>query len=227
MFACTEQYCLADGPMLPAVPHPVWRRCRRQGLWLALMGLGAGGLWLAHRPILVGYANGFRVDDPVPSDAIVLLLGGADHRAPKAADLYARHLAPRILLARSFATSAPELSETEACRRVLLRRGVPADAIEIVDGVATSTFAEARLVRDYCRVHELKSILVVTTAFHTARSRWVFQKVLRDTGVKIHLAAADHPFFVEGNWYTKDEGLLVYFNESIKTIYYRIAYSRR
>ena len=110
---------------------------------------------------------------------------------------------------------------------MLLRRGVPAEAIEILGGVGTSTFAEARLVRDYCRVHGLKSILVVTTAFHTARSRWVFQKVLRETGVKIHLAAADHPFFTEANWYTKDEGLVAYFNESIKTIYYRLVYSRR
>jgi len=103
----------------------------------------------------------------------------------------------------------PELSETESCRNVLLRRGVPAEAIEIVGGVATSTFDEARLVRDYCRAHELKSILVVTTAFHTARSRWVFQEVLRETGIKIHLAAADHPFFTEANWYAKDEGLVL------------------
>jgi len=213
--------------MLPEAPNPLWRRCRRGAVLLALIGLLAGGLVLAHRPLLVGFANLFRVDDAVPSDAIVLLLGGADHRAPKAAELYARHLAPRILLARSFATSAPELSETEACCKVLMRRGVPPDAIEILGGVGTSTFAEANLVRDYCRVHELKSILVVTTAFHTARARWVFQKVLRDSGVKIHLAAADHPFFMEADWYTRDEGLVAYFNEAIKTIFYRLAYSRR
>ena len=176
VFAVSDNCCLADGPMLPRAPNPLWRRCRRQCVWLALIGLGAGGLWLAHRSILVGYANLFRVDDPVTSDAIVLLLGGADHRAPMAAELYARHLAPRIVLARSFPTSAPELSETELCRKVLLRRGVPAEAIEILGGVGTSTFAEARLVRDYCRVHELKSVLVVTTAFHTARSRWVFSE---------------------------------------------------
>jgi uncharacterized SAM-binding protein YcdF (DUF218 family) len=194
---------------------------------MALVGLLTGGLLLAHRPLLVGFATLFRVDDPVRSDAIVLLLGGADHRAPKAAELYARHLAPRVLLARSFPTTAPELSETEACCKVLIRRGVPPRAIEILGGVGTSTFAEAKLVRDYCRIHELKSVLVVTTAFHTARSRWVFLKVLRDSGVKIHVAAADHPFFVEGDWYTRDEGLVAYFNEAIKTIYYRLAYSWR
>jgi len=68
-----------------------------------LIGLVVSGLWLARRPILTGYAGLFRVDDPVTSDAIVLLLGGADHRAPKAAELYARQIAPRILLARSVA----------------------------------------------------------------------------------------------------------------------------
>jgi uncharacterized SAM-binding protein YcdF (DUF218 family) len=194
---------------------------------LVLVGSVVGGLALAHRPILVGFANLFRVDDPVPSDAIVLLLGGSDHRAPKAAELYSRHLAPRILLARSHWTSEPELSDTETCRRVLQRRGVPSPAIEILDGVGMSTFAEAGLVRDYCRVHRLKRILVVTTAFHTARARWVFQRVLRGTGVDIHLAAADHPIFTEDDWYTKDEGLVAYFNESIKALFYRLAYSWR
>ncbi len=210
--------------MLPEVPNPHWRFVRRALGRLMMIAVVLGGLVLAHRPLLVGFARGFRVDEPVASDAIVLLLGGADHRAPKAAELFRQQLAPRILLARSRPSSTPELSETEACRKVLLNRGVPAEAIELLDGIATSTFSEARLVRDYAQVHRLKNILVVTTAFHTARSRWVFQKVLRRTGVNIHLAAADDTVFTEDNWYTRDEGLLAYFNEFIKTIYYRLVY---
>jgi hypothetical protein len=64
----------------------------------------------------------------------------------------------------------------------------------------------------------------VTTAFHTARARWVFQKVFRGTEVKIHAAAADHPSFTEANWYEYDDGWVTYAVEAVKTIYYRIVY---
>ena len=95
---------------------------------------GPGGLtWtLAHRPLLVGFAFLFRVDDPpTASDAVVVLLGGSDSRPLKAAELYRRGLAPVVLLA--------DLNETERNRQALIRSGVPAEAIRILPGVGCST----------------------------------------------------------------------------------------
>jgi uncharacterized SAM-binding protein YcdF (DUF218 family) len=151
-------------------------------------------------------------------------VGGADHRPACAADLFRGRLAPRIVLAVSRTSPSADLNETERCRNALLRGGVPAGAIEVLRGIGTSTHPEACLVRDHARERGLRSVLVVTTAFHSARSRWVFQKVLRGMGVDIHMAAADHPEFDEENRFRRDEGLQRDFNETFKTIDYRLDY---
>jgi uncharacterized SAM-binding protein YcdF (DUF218 family) len=216
-------YRLAPGPLLPAPPNPARRRWARRALGLALLGGVLGGLVLAHRPLLVGFAGLFRVDDPAPSDALVLLLGGPNHRPARAAELYRRGLAPIILLG----TSGPILgasTETWYYRQQLIARGVPADAIRILPAEVTSTHDEAERVRDYARRHPLRRITVVTTSFHTARARWTFRKVLRELGIDVRAAAADHPRFREADWYRSEEGLVLYFGETIKSIYYRLAY---
>ena len=68
---------------------------------------------------------------------------------------------------------------------------------------------------------------MVTTAFHTARARWIFRRILGKEKIDIRAAAAaaaNDPSFDESNWYQTEEGLIFYLNEFIKTIYYRIDY---
>src|SRR5579883_3195888 len=89
---------LTDGPMLAEPPDPHRMRLRRFLMRAGVVAIVLAGLVAAHRPILVGFAYLFRVDDPAPSDAIVLLLGGMNHRAEKAAELYRQKLAPTILM---------------------------------------------------------------------------------------------------------------------------------
>lgn len=211
--------------MLPPTRNPLRRRLRRWFYWGLAVVLVGGVLVLAHRPLLVGFATSFRVDDPAPSDAIVLLLGGTDHRPAKVAELYRRHLAQRVLMAGARPRPVLSRDETAENQKVMIRAGVPQEAIQILPGIATSTRDEALLVRDYVRSDpSIRRIVVVTSAFHTARARWIFRKVLRDSGVEVRTAAVDHPDFNETNWYTRDESLVVYFSEALKSVYYRLAY---
>ena len=72
-----------------SVPSPPPRRKRpwRTAATVAALAVVLTlGLAAAHRPLLVGLAYLLRVDDPAPSDAIVLLLGGETHRPRKAAN---------------------------------------------------------------------------------------------------------------------------------------------
>lgn len=216
---------LAGGPMMPRATRPRWRRMRRRALWLGGVSLVLAGLVLAHRPLLTAFAWQFRVDDPVPGDAIVVLLGGPSHRPSLAAELYSLHIAPAILMGSSKDDSALGFSETSLSREAMIRQGVPADAIHLLPGIVTSTREEACAVRDYIRAHPgVRRITIVTTAFHTARARWIFRRVLRGLDVQIHMAAARQPEFDERDWFTKDEGMVVYFSEAIKTVYYRLVY---
>jgi len=71
----------------------------------------------------------------VQADVMVVLGGGSYERAVRAAELFAQHAAPRIIL-----TGA---GDWEANRKLLLERGVPADAI-VVEPRARSTRQNAR-----------------------------------------------------------------------------------
>jgi len=174
---------------------------------------------------LRGYARLFRANDPAPADAIVLLLGGMSGRPERAAELYRQGYAPRILIGESGTIGRSSLNESKDTRRILIEEGVPASAITILPPpVVTSTFMEAAAVRRYAETHPLRRIIVVTTAFHTRRGRWIFGKVLSGTGIDIRAAAARHPLFDESDWYRSDEGLVTYLNETIKTLYYWVAY---
>jgi uncharacterized SAM-binding protein YcdF (DUF218 family) len=211
-----------DSATVEAVPRVHWLRRLFLALLVAL--LGAGGLALFHRPLLTGYARLFRVDDPSPSDAIILLLGGSTHRPDKAAELYRQGLAPRILLGREPENPFFPDDRSARIKTYLQGLGVPGDAIEILPGVVTSTRDEALRVREYLARHPARRLTVVTTAFHTRRARWIFRRVLADLNVDVRAAAATDPDFNESNWYRTEEGLILYINETIKSIYYYFNY---
>ena len=128
--------------------------------------------------------------------------------------LYREGMAPVILVSASQPDPYPDLCESAMNRRALLRAGVPADRIVILPKISTSTREEALQVRDYIRTHGLRRIIVVTTAFHTSRARWIFEKVLQGMDVEVRAAAAEDPRFNESNWYT-NRGLLDYVQEAI------------
>jgi uncharacterized SAM-binding protein YcdF (DUF218 family) len=213
------------GPRLPAFPAPS-RRSRRRWALRGIALCAAVGLIVAFGPtVLSGYARSFRVDNPAPADAIVLLLGGIGERPERVAELYHQGYAPRILFGDSGLIGGSSLSESRETRRILIENGVPASAITILPPpVVTSTFMEAQAVLRYAEAHRLRRIIVVTTAFHTRRARWVFRHVFSGAGIDIRAAAAAHSLFHEGNWYRSDEGLVTYVDETIKSLYYWIAY---
>jgi uncharacterized SAM-binding protein YcdF (DUF218 family) len=195
---------------------------------LLIGGLVIGGsdlLILTHEPLLTWSAYLFRAEDsPVQSDAIVILLGNSYDRSSRAAELYRQGLAPIILMGRTVAGASYD-DEIEMHRRVLRGGGVPADAIRVLPGeVVKNTHDEALRVRDYVRTHPVRRITVVTTAYHTARTRWTFRRVLGGSGVEVRMAVSEDPRFTEANWYLNDDGIKMYMSELCKFIYYRIAY---
>jgi uncharacterized SAM-binding protein YcdF (DUF218 family) len=139
------------------------------GAALAIVVLTAGN-WL------------IQPDRPVRADAIVALSGDL-LRTVYAAELYRAGFAPRVILTEERRMPAhrkldelgipfPEMHEVS--REILLKFGVPRDAIQVIGQRVISTAAESAAVR--AALPPESSILVVTSWYHTRRTHMTFAR---------------------------------------------------
>ncbi|MHC5537372.1 YdcF family protein [Singulisphaera rosea] len=178
----------------------------------------------AHRPLLVAIPSLFHVNNPAPSNALVLLLGGERERMDRTIELYRQKMAPIILVCTGLENQPPTASPNDPVREYFLEHGIPAEAIVTLPGGVKSTSDECDRVRDYARTHPTTRVTVVSTAYHTGRARWIFRRKLTELGIDVRTAAAPDPRFPIADWYKNEDGLMAYFNEAIKGIFYRLRY---
>ncbi|MCB0168668.1 MAG: YdcF family protein [Anaerolineae bacterium] len=171
------------------------------------------------------------VDDALqPAEMIYILNGEVNTRPFHAARLFEAGLAPQIVIPREEMGPASEIglypNGTDVSNEVLVNLGVPQDRITIieVEGGVTSTRDEAQVLLDYVKKHDIQNVIVVTSAFHTRRSRWIFRKILAGTNVHIQMSAAPQWKFDETNWWRNENGLLMLANEYLKFGYYLATY---
>ncbi|MCA1558401.1 MAG: YdcF family protein, partial [Acidobacteria bacterium] len=108
----------------------------------------------------------------------------------------------------------------------LMRLNIPAERIIILPQTVTSTYEEAALVLEYARANNLRSILFVTSAYHTRRALWTIRHVFAGSGVVLGLEApppgeeTPRPL----TWWLHAAGWLMVAEEYPKLIYYRLWY---
>lgn len=182
-------------------------------------------------PLLTGVGRYLIVEDELqPAEILFLLNGDFNTRPFYAAELYARGLAPRIVIARAEPSPAERLgllpNETDISVAVLERQGVPPAAITVlpVPGGVTSTYDEAVVLRTYVEANDIHSLILVTSAFHTRRAGWIVRQALDGLDVTVQLAAARPPDYDETNWWQSEAGQINVNNEYIKLIYYLLKY---
>ena len=153
------------------------------------------------------------------ADYIVVLSGGSGERVEKAAALYKAGIAPKILCTGGplYSTSVAALMQEE-----LLRYGVPKDAI-LIEEKATSTFENAQFSLSILKENRAKSILVVTSLYHTRRSAWVFNTVFASSGIRFSIVGAEDGIVYRAWWRNKTMIELVLM-ETFKQIWYRFYY---
>jgi uncharacterized SAM-binding protein YcdF (DUF218 family) len=163
---------------------------------------------------------------PRTVDDMLVLGGGADTRPFAAAAVYKAGLAQRILLptVRPSPESADGLvpSDQEIMRQVLLKRGVPSEAIELLPGEVTSTADEARALRRYLDEHPGRRVAVVTNDYHTRRARCIFRTEVGDRAADLIFFAAPTDDFDAHDWWRSETGFQRYSDEYVKLLAYLV-----
>jgi len=109
----------------------------------------------------------FCVDSgPVKGDVLVLLGGGLQDRAERAAELYKSGVAPRVIVSGE--------GDDTINRTRLIRNGVPPGAIQL-EGKSRNTHENAECVIALLRAEKLQRIILVTSWYHSRRALATFQ----------------------------------------------------
>jgi hypothetical protein len=108
-------------------------------------------------------------------------------------------------------------------RQLLLKLGVPAEAIVEFGDEASSTYEEAHAVLDWAKSSGAKSVIIPTDLFPTRRVRWIFRHEA-PAGVRIIVHAIKPRAYGVEDWWKDEGGLIDFQNEVIKFIYYRLNY---
>ena len=150
------------------------------------------------------------------AEAIVMLSGSATfrERARHVAELYNQKRAPRIILTNDNLRSGwSEVEQRnpfyyERAVAELRQAGVSPHDIEVSLEPILGTYDEACVVRLYCERHQIHSIVVVTSGYHSRRALWTFRHVFRDSGIDVSMdpvdAGIDTP--APATWWLKSFG---------------------
>ncbi len=168
------------------------------------------------------------------ADAIIVLSGSAVYkeRTQKAAELYKQGVAPLIFItddgehagwSRTEKTN-PTFAELE--QRELIANGVLPDAITVLPGKVSGTDQEAKALADEISTRPLGSVLIVTSAYHTRRAIWTFEKIFAGKNIEIGIV---HPPPGEQTpnpnyWWIKPRGWQMVAGEYVKSIFYYLYY---
>lgn len=115
-------------------------------------------------------------DEARPVDAIVVI--GGDHkpqRMQKAVELYLlEHATLVIISAGTLVLEGTEIvPEAEVMMYQALELGLPEDVI-VIEDASNTTIENARFTKQFLETHEIDSILLVTSAYHSRRARRIF-----------------------------------------------------
>ena len=171
-------------------------------------------MYFAHPPILRELVSWLFVEDPLEAaSAIIVLSGALPYRPLEAARLYKDGWAPRIVLTRGkrfkryYALKALGLvypEHHEVSRQVLLKLGVPDEAISVVEGEIHSTLSEAGQVLKALSPPEGTKLIVVTSKQHTRRARLIWNHVTSGQVTPIIRYPREDPTFVVEGWWRRN-----------------------
>jgi uncharacterized SAM-binding protein YcdF (DUF218 family) len=187
-----------------------------QSVAVLVAGLLLAGF--ATGPILRRIALFLIVEDPLEhAAAIVPLAGQTPFREMEAAKLYRAGLAPQVVIVQGAPNAESEALRDlgirtrggwDVSREVLIQQGVPASAIVVPTSKAGGTLGELQAVYSAMTSKDAPVILV-TSKFHTRRTRLTWQYVTAGKSQPIVRAATDDPFDPNHWWQRRSFALSV------------------
>lgn len=170
------------------------------------------------------------------ADAIFILGGSSVYleRTQKASELFKSGVADKIFLTDDGGRGGWSRAEkrnppfAELARNELIKQGVPAEKIEILQPAVSGTIDEARALNDLVKSRNFDSVLLVTSAYHTRRAFWICGKSLSENNLETELGIVSPKTGIDTPlpyyWWLTPKGWEFVAGEYVKAIAYWVYY---
>jgi len=186
-------------------------------------------LWATYPCLLRAAARWLDVGKPPRrADYVMLLLGDERTRPFVAAALVNAGWARRVLVAESAPT--PKTIDQilpphhEIARKILFSRGVPPEKIVVLHVAAATTHDEAKALAAFLEDRADARVLVVTSDYHSRRSRWAFTRALAGRTEGVSFVSAPTDYFDVDRWWQDQWGMMTIGSEYLKLAFYVLRY---
>lgn len=191
-------------------------------------------IWILLAPYL---AENLIVEKPLSKADAIFILGGSStyiERSQQAALAYKQGISSKIFLTNDGLKSGWNKKEqrnpyyVEKARGELISQGVPETAIEILPGTVYGTQDEAELFAKTFQERDLHSVLLITSAYHSRRTLWSFEREAARNNLSIEIGIEPVPVGRQTPpaeiWWIKRNGWRWIAGEYTKGLYYWLFY---
>ena len=171
--------------------------------------------------------------NPQKVDLIIVLNGRDTERSLAAVDLYNQGFANLIIMANG----AKQPGSDEFWKRVgnnfdgkiffqraIEAMGVPKKSFQFIGNGVTSTYDEAVATKEYLKKNGYKSILLVTSKWHSKRAYLTFRSALKNDGIEIFIQPSRYDAFVPDAWWKNRNDAELVFDEYVRLICYALSF---
>lgn len=160
-----------------------------------------------------------------------MLAGTSMDRPLEAADLFKEGYAPWIVLTHRVPEASYEAlaargvnvpAEAIEQREILVRLGVPANAIVLPLRVHDNTAQEAQTFRELAVKNRWRRIIVVTSKYHLRRAGFAIRREMGGTGVEVEMHGTRYEDADPNRWWATRRNLRWVLDEGAKLIAYEL-----
>jgi uncharacterized SAM-binding protein YcdF (DUF218 family) len=174
-------------------------------------------------------------DELQASDMIVVLMGSLPDRIWRilqAVDIYNERYSDKLVFVNSYRVGYDIFVErgveippgnAQLSKMAAIDLGVPEENILILEGSAKSTQDEALIIREYIRNNRaIESIILVTSKYHSGRSKKIFRKALSglDREINIYSSPSKYDPFNASQWWKDKEDIKCVVLEYLKLAHF-------
>jgi hypothetical protein len=159
------------------------------------------------------------VDEPRPSDVIVVLAGETDRRPARALELLQQGYGKRVLIDVPAESNIYTFTQLDLAQKYV--QSLPqAAAVSVCPIVGLSTKAETQDVEKCLARMNAGTVLIVTSEFHTRRALSIFRRELR--GRSFSVAAAYDSAQFGTHWWTHRQWAKTAVDEWLRLLWWNV-----